>query len=332
MPPDSPLQPSGPAAAIAPNQAPRLFESQQPPAPAKPAPAPAGRPGQPTAFQYAEMTVGERVAHDRAVNDFDRRQSLGPQTVDAYNDTNRAAAATMRNTDSAAPTQNRAMSPLAPATAPLPGDDQLVKIGDLELPASSWRDLAAQKAEADLHKAQIPATAADYKLDLPADLKLPDGVQVKFSADDPVLGPQLDAVREWAHLKNLSQSDFSELLGLYAATTAHEHTVIANAANAERAKLGVSGPARIDAISLWLRGTFGDAAARPVLATLCTATHVEVFEKIISKIVGQGSANFSQQHRDASGGGGMTDERWATMSFAEKQQWQGAGSEHGRRR
>jgi hypothetical protein len=46
-------------------------------------------------------------------------------------------------------------------------------------------------------------------------------------------------------------------------------------------------------------------------------------EKVMKQFSSQGAADFSQAHRDPSGGHEtMTQERWAGMSFTEKQSWQ----------
>jgi hypothetical protein len=58
-----------------------------------------------------------------------------------------------------------------------------------------------------------------------------------------------------------------------------------------------------------------------------TAKQVEGFERIIKKYTSQGAADFSQAHRDPSGGREtMTQERWDKMSFTEKQQFQMAAN------
>ncbi len=118
--------------------------------------------------------------------------------------------------------QGHAADPLAKEQAPTdqpaqdaePGKAQeVIKVGDTLLSETELRGLMEFKAQEDLRKTQVPVTAADYKFELPKDLKLPSGVEFKLaSPDDPVMGPTIQAAREWALKNNLSQAKFSELL------------------------------------------------------------------------------------------------------------------------
>ena len=105
------------------------------------------------------------------------------------------------------------------------GEAKRVKIGDVELTEAEWQELVAHKAESDLRKAQVPAAPGEYKLELPKDFKLPAGIQMKFgNPNDPndPKGPIIRAAQDWAHKNNLSQGQFSELLGIYGASQSHE--------------------------------------------------------------------------------------------------------------
>jgi hypothetical protein len=197
-----------------------------------------------------------------------------------------------------------------------------IKIGDTELSEKQWLEIAASKAAADLQKINVPATADKYELKLPADLKLPEGISFQVAGlDDPVKGPVLKAAQEWAHRNGLSQDQFSQALGLYAAATAHEQMSTHAIAKAEAEKLGVSGPARIDAISMFMRANFGDAAARPMLLTLSTASQVATWETIIRRLTNGGSASFSTTGREApepQGGGRKSEAEVSRMSAGER--------------
>ncbi|WMT78745.1 hypothetical protein [Bradyrhizobium sp. Ash2021] len=155
----------------------------------------------------------------------------------------------------------------------------------------------ADKAQRDLLKATLPPSADAYKLELPADFKPPggDGVEFKFDASNAGLA----AVRNLAHAKGWSQADLSDVLSIYAAHTVQQEAALTAARNAEIAKLGASGPVRIDSITRWLRAEIGDVDAKPILATLVTSAHVRMFERIMGKISSQGASSFSQSHRVA---------------------------------
>ena len=218
----------------------------------------------------------------------------------------------------------------ADSASPANATGDMIKIGDVELTAQQWADAASHKAESDLRATQVPASAADYKLELPADLKLPEGVAVKIDPNDPIHGSALVAAQNWAAANKLSQAQFSEMLGLYAASSANEAADFAARQRVEFEALGTAGPVRIDAVTRWLNANFG-AAAKPLLATMVTRQHVEVFEKIIGKITNQGSASFTQSHRDH-GPTTVSDEAWNTMTYSEKKAYAARASSPGNRR
>jgi hypothetical protein len=198
------------------------------------------------------------------------------------------------------------------------GEAEKFKVGEHEITAAELSELMQQKAAADSRAAQVPKTAGEYKLELSKDLVLPDGVQFKVaSPDDPVKGPMFAAARDWAHKNNLTQGQFSELLGLYASTTAHEQIMINKAAVAERAKLGVSGGARVDAVALFLRGRYGETAARPMINTLVTEAQVRIWEDVITRSTNGGGGSFSQRGRDMEPQG-ISDEAYNKMSYSQK--------------
>jgi hypothetical protein len=266
---------------------------QQPPA--KPA---AAKPVAPDARAWAEMSPDERASHQRA--ELDRQAGRGPQHLHTRApdgtpliDGKRADGSTYQPDGEPAPADSA-----APANT---GEKH--KFGDLELSAEEIRDLVAHKAQQDLHKASIPATPAEYRAELPADLKLPGGATYTFDQNDP----SLIAARNLAHAKGWSQQDFSDALGIFAGHQAQQEALIAEAARREIEKAGVTAPARVAAVSTWIRSEIGDREAAPILKTLVTAAHLNFYEKMMSKIINQGVAGFSGKHRDVDTGK-LTDE------------------------
>jgi hypothetical protein len=198
---------------------------------------------------------------------------------------------------------------------------ELFKFGDLELSETQIRDLVAEKAANDLRKAQVPATPREYKLELPKDMKLPEGAEFKLAAaNDPVKGPAIQAVQDWAHKNNLSQAQFGELLGLYAASQSREQIMIQKAALAERDKLGLNGPQRVDAIALFLKGRYGDTAARPMLNTLLTESQVKIWEDVVTRLTNQGSGSFRQTGRDPEPNK-LSDAAYDALSYTQKKEY-----------
>lgn len=185
-----------------------------------------------------------------------------------------------------------------------------VKVGDW---LKEHNDLTAFKAAEDSRRLTLPQKPDDYKIGLPQDFKVPEGVEFKFDEKSDVW----KGVRDWAHKSGLDQSQFENALSLYAGIQLQGMQQMKAARDGEIAKLGASGPARVDAVVTWLNGVLGESGANAVKPMMVTAGIVEAFESIIKKFVSGGAANFSQQHRDT-GNSTPTDEQWAKMSYHDR--------------
>jgi hypothetical protein len=241
MPPD-PAQ-----AAAAPSRAPVLFGSAAEPPAAAPAPTPRAAPAAtPSPVQRAQQSPDARAATDRdAGRDFHedavRRAGYGA-AGERWRDPNDGKSPHTLS-EQAGREGRDATADAIKSDSPFSGADDVVKFNGLELKSSEVRELLAHKAEQDLRKTQIPATPAEYKVELPGDYKMPAGVNFELVPE----GPAIDALREWSRRQGLSQQQFSEALGLYASARTNEAIQINDAARREREKLGTSGPQRIDA-------------------------------------------------------------------------------------
>jgi hypothetical protein len=191
-----------------------------------------------------------------------------------------------------------------------------VKVGDFELSPDDVAALMQQKAENDLRATRIPATPEGYKLEIPADLKLPlpDGAKFQFDATNPILK---DA-QAFALKAGLDQNQFSTVLGLYAQHEAQQTAKFAAAQSAEIAKLGNNANSRVAAVTTFIRGHLGDKIAGPMLLTLATAAQVEGWEKIMTRMQNGGAASFSQQHRDLGDRNRVSQEVYDRMSYGQK--------------
>lgn len=167
-------------------------------------------------------------------------------------------------------------------------------------------------------KATLPSDAAGYKIELPADFKAPEGVTFEFNADDPLLA----RARDIAHAKGIDQETFSQMLGLYAGAQIQDQSTISAAKNAEIAKLGVNGPARMDAVTNWLTAVGGNEAATlvKVMDYAPVADTVIAFENLMRKFSSQGAGSFSQAHRDAPNSK-LTEDEYSKLSYAEKREY-----------
>lgn len=219
----------------------------------------------------------------------------------------------------------RATEPKPPqqqdAKPPAQGSPERIKIGDLETSEAELRAWLTEKAAWDHKQLTLPATAADYKAELPADLKLPEGIA--FKLDDS--NPAFLAARQFAHEAGLSQTDFSNLIGIYAAEKIQDAQTFNAARAAEVQKLGTNGPLRVDAVTTWLRGQVGEDLGKALAGMMWTEKAVRGFEKLMNNVTSQGAADFTQRGRDTSDSRAVSDETWNSWSFGQKQNWQRTG-------
>ena len=209
-----------------------------------------------------------------------------------------------------------------PATV---GDDGRLAVDDLRLSGEDIRGLLSRHAFEESRKATLPDAPDKYQFTLPADMKLPDGVEWSFSPDHPVQGPLLAQAREFAHSAGLNQDQFSQMLSLHAANQIQEQMVFQRAKAEELAKLGALGGARVDAIRTWVRGLVGDAAPQllQVLHQAPMASTIEAFEKMMSKYVSGTSGSNPTGGRDPGHNrpGRLSDSEYAKLSYTAKIQY-----------
>lgn len=153
----------------------------------------------------------------------------------------------------------------------------------------------ARDAEASIRKNSLPQSADKYEVKLPGDFKAPQGVNFEFSKDDPLLA----RARELAHQRGLSQEEFSDFLGVYAASKIGEGQQLQVARDAQKALLGSAADNRIAAVETWLKARVGNKAEGIVaqLKNFPVAAYVEAFEEIARQFSHQGGAGYSQSGR-----------------------------------
>jgi hypothetical protein len=102
-------------------------------------------------------------------------------------------------------------APRADAPPPAEGEPapEKFKVGQYELSEPELAAMITRQAAEDIRKANLPSAPEGYEARLPADLKLPGGMEYRFDASDP----SLVAAQNLAHAKGWSQQDFSEALG-----------------------------------------------------------------------------------------------------------------------
>lgn len=154
-------------------------------------------------------------------------------------------------------------------------------------------ELFTAKATHDSRVATLPAKPEDYKVELPADFKVPQGVEFKLDEQSPLLAQ----ARQFAHRHQLSQAAYSELLGLYGGSVIGDRQNFETYKAKEVEKLGPTGQARVTAVQTFNRGLVGDKAAASLNTMLVTADIVQAFEGLMAKFASQGGGSFSQAHR-----------------------------------
>lgn len=156
----------------------------------------------------------------------------------------------------------------------------------------------------------MPAAEA-YKLELPKDFKLPQGVEFKFDDSDPVSGQVIKELRAFANARGIDQDGFSGLLSLHAAAKASEQAHLNAARDAEVAKLGAAGVSRVGTVETWLDAS-GYSDLKPMIVS---AKIVETFERLINRVTSQGASGPNTAHRERPEGGKIPG--YEKMSFAQ---------------
>jgi hypothetical protein len=196
--------------------------------------------------------------------------------------------------------------------------DQKYHFGDLELSGQEISDLLKFKGETDLRRAAVPADPSQYKIEA-KDVVLPPGMDWKFNEADPALA----AARTWAHQNQLSQEQFSSLIGQYASMEAAKENTFRNTMKGELEKLGANATMRMTAIGTWLNGVVGSDLAKSMVAGCFSEKQVRGLELLANKMASQGHASFSQAHREPPNPNtgplsSMSEEHYDSLSAAEK--------------
>ena len=163
---------------------------------------------------------------------------------------------------------------------------------------ASYDELNAFKAAQEVRRSTLPAKAEDYKAEFTTDFKVPEGIKYEFNANDPLLHQARTIMHDIDQGKLSGQQAFSKLLELYAGGQVSSQQQIQAARNAEVAKLGATGPTRIDALTTFFRAYLGEAAGNRRMARIFTAQDVQDAEMEVSKITSQGGASFRGNGRE----------------------------------
>lgn len=215
-------------------------------------------------------------------------------------------------------------APAAPAAAPVVAtrpeyvpeahwDATANKVKDDAALTAHFNEIIARDAAEQSRRLALPQTPEAYKAELPTDFKPPDGIDYKFNDADPLLAQARTLAKELG----IPQEGFSKLLGLYAGAQVATAQQIQTAKNAEIAKLGPTGPARVDAVTTVFKATLGEAEGQVLASRMFTAQDVQIAEKLVAKLTQQG--NFRGTGREPpSQPGRVSEEQYAKMSPAQR--------------
>jgi hypothetical protein len=179
----------------------------------------------------------------------------------------------------------------------------------------------AQSAQATLAEraAAVPKTAADYKIELADTTKVPAGFELDLK--NPLYAEAAAA----AHEMGLTQAEFNRLANIQIAQeVAKSQSFVARMAE-EKVKLGPKADERIAAVTQALVGRLGDGA-RPIVAMLISAAHVEALEGLLTS----GEVPFSQSGRAAPRTDGKPD-GWENLSATDRRTFHLAQNKNARR-
>jgi hypothetical protein len=208
-----------------------------------------------------------------------------------------------------------------------PTDEATLKVGDTEITESELRSLLEKKGLDDSRKLTLPADANGYKLKLPDDFVPPPGIEFKFDEKNPAL----QQAREFAHKNGFSQEQFSSMVAIHAAAEVANTQNLKTARDAEVAKLGATGTARVTAIETFLKGHLGDELAKPFRTTLVMANQVKGWEIIMSKLANGGAGTFSPS-RSPNEPARISDAEYSSMSYSQQKAYaERMSSSNGRR-
>jgi hypothetical protein len=188
------------------------------------------------------------------------------------------------------------------------------KVKDEAALTAHFNQIIARDAAAQSQALSRPQTPDAYKVELPGDFKAPEGLDFKFNDADPLLAQ----ARTLAHESGMSQEGFSKFLGLYAATQVASKQEVLNAHNAEVAKLGPNGPARVTAVTTVLKGVLGETEGKQLASRLFTASDVQIAEKLVAKLTGAGVFQANGRMPPEGSPGKVTEAQYAAMTPAQK--------------
>lgn len=183
-----------------------------------------------------------------------------------------AASAVDTGASSTAAAGSEASAPVRPEGLPdeFWDDATGVKAGDV------WSALRDLRAEQEARAADLPAEGESYDLALPADIQLPEGVEVVIDKEDPLWADFQKIARE----AGVPKGKFTEFVGAFAKYQAAAQAADVETYTAEMAKLGENATVRRDAAAAWLKANLSTAQFEALGGSLISAAGIAAIETI----------------------------------------------------
>jgi hypothetical protein len=156
-----------------------------------------------------------------------------------------------------------------------------VKVVDL---VKSHGELAKIKTERDVKIGARPKAPTDYKLEVPKEVKLPDGVTFKFDEKSPLI----EVARTFAYESGADQGTFNKLVGAYVQEALQRNAAAGAAIAAERTKLGEKAGERIAAVEAGLKNILTAEQYAGMRSVITNAHAVAAVEVLLAKLNASG--------------------------------------------
>lgn len=182
------------------------------------------------------------------------------------------------------------------------------------------KQLATFHATEESRRLTIPQSPDAYEIKLPEDFQPPAGFEnYKPDANNPLMAQARQLMHDIDSGKVSGQTAFSKLLALNAAREIGTAQMLKTARDAEIAKLGANGSARVTAVENFIAAQAGEELFNSTKSLLATSAMVQVWEKIMRAFHGQGAGTFAPSRSpDVQR---VDDKAWDKMTYSQKKEY-----------
>jgi hypothetical protein len=204
------------------------------------------------------------------------------------------------------------------------------RFGDVSLTEQEIKDLLAHKATEDSRRANLAKAPEDYRLELPSDFQVPQGIEFKLNEQDPLVPIAQRLMYDIDHGRISGQDAFRRLVALAAAKEVNQVQAFNAGVEREVQKLGATGTARVTAVQNFIKGLVPEDTLTDLFGGLWSEKAVRGWESIIRKVASQGVGSYSQSFREPPESDGKIP-GYENMTFSQKRAAQDALRRNNRR-